>query len=333
MRRIPSIALMLALAVLIEPQLVYAQQAKKPARIGILRISEPPPQYLAAFRAGMAERGHKEGKTYLLIPGWRRPGEKKVKDSVLARRLAAKGIDLIVTVGSRMARAASRAAPNTPIVMASAGDPLRSRLVRSLARPGGNITGMTAAGVEASAKGIEVIKQLVPGIRRVAAIHRKRGKGTARRSSAFPDSDKNVAKALGIDVVYHEVSGGDDFDVLFERLKGEGIDALSIRSGGSFTKAQRKRMAEAALRAKLPSVTSSILFVRLGGLVSLGTDRRWLFRRAAAYVDLILKGAKPGELPVERPREFRLVLNARTAKALGIKVPHHMLLRSDEVIQ
>lgn len=332
MKRIIPIIFGLAI-VLSGPPPAEAQGMGKPARIGLLRSSAPPAANLAAFHEGMRQRGHVEGRTYVLIPGWRKRGEKKVKDNVLAKRLVAKGVDLIVTVGTRMTLAAARAAPGTPIVMASSGNPLHRGLVKSLAAPGGNVTGMSAAGVEASAKGIDVIKQLLPGIRRVAAIHRKRGKGTSPRSRSFSESDKNVADALGIDVVRYEVRGSDDFDVLFKQMKGAGIDAISVRSGGSFTRAQRKRMARAALRAKLPSVTSSILFVRLGGLVSVGTNRPWLFRRAAAYVDSILKGAKPAELPVERPRDFQLVLNLKTARALGIKVPYHLLLRADEVIE
>jgi putative ABC transport system substrate-binding protein len=321
-----------ALIMLSVPAIVQAQ-VTKPARIGLLRSSEPPAANLAAFRQGMRERGHIEGKTYVLVRGWPKPGEKKVKGRALAKKLVAKGVDLIVTVGTRMTRAANRAAPSIPIVMASASGPVGSRLVKSLAAPGGNITGMSADAIRATAKGMELLKQLAPGIRRIGAFHRKRKSGRKARSRKFREADDKAAKALNIEIIGFGIAGTDDFDALFKRVLSKGVDAISFRTGSAYTTAQRKRMAEAALRAKLPNVSTSNQMVKLGGLVSVGTNRPWLFRRAAAYVALILKGAKPSELPVERPSKFHVIINLKTAKALGITVPPALLLRAEEIIE
>lgn len=329
--KLPFMQLIIVLPVLSLSNAPVVAQETKPARIGLLRSSEPPAANLAAFRQGMRDRGQIEGKTYVLVPGWRNRGEPRVKDLALAKKLVARGVDLIITVGSRMTTAASRAAPSTPIVMASTA--YATRHVKSLAKPDGNITGMSADALRATAKGIELLKKIAPRIRRVAALHRKRAKGNPVRGSRFQATDDKTAKALKIEIVGYPISGTDDFDALFERLIADGVDALSFRTGSGYTIKQRKRMMDAARRAGLPSVSTSIWMVKLGGLVTVGTSRTWLFRRAAAYVDLILKGAKPGELPIERPRSFQVVLNMKTAKALGLTVPNSLLLRADEVIE
>lgn len=307
--------------------LAHAQHTGEPARIGMLRSSVPPADQMAAFRQGMRERGHIEGKTYILIGSWRKPGEKKVQNSVLAKRLVAKRVDLIVAVGSRMTRAAERIAPSTPIVMAASSNPVGGGLVKSLASPGGNITGVTSGALEVHAKAIEILKQLKPEIRRVAALHRK------ARPGSFEKVDNRTANALNIEIIGYGILETDDYDTSFKRLAESGIDAISFRSTPSFSTSQRKRMVEAALRAKLATVSSSREMTELGGLMSMGPDRLWLFRRAAAYVDLILRGAKAGDLPVERPPSFELAINMKTARALGINVPQLLLLRANEVIQ
>jgi putative ABC transport system substrate-binding protein len=192
---------------------------------------------------------------------------------------------------------------------------------------------MSADAIRATAKGMELLKQLAPGIRRIGAFHRKRKSGRKPRGRTFREADDKAAKALNIEIIGFGIAGTDDFDDLFKRVSSQGVDAISIRTGSAYTATQRKRMAEAALRAKLPSVSTSNQMVRLGGLISVGTDRTWLFRRAAAYVALILKGIKPSELPVERPSKFQVVINLKTAKALGITVPPALLLRADKVIE
>ncbi len=319
----------IAAFVLVFPLEALAQEAK-PARIGFFRLTQPPTANMAAFHKGMRDRGHIEGKTYVLVPGWRKPGGKKEKGTVLAKKLVARGVDIIVTVGSRSARVASRAAPSTPIVMASSADPVRAGLIKSLAKPGGNITGMSSATVDATVKRMEILKQLVPGLRRVGAIHR----GSSRTSSKlWSAASKNVAKLLGIEIIRLDMKKTESYDALLARAVAAGVGAISVRSIPSFTTAQRKRLMDAVLKAKLPNMQLTKTMATLGGLVSFGTKRAWLYRRAAAYVDLILKGAKPADLPVEQASQFEFVINLKTAKALGITIPTALLLRADEVIE
>ncbi|MEE8507162.1 MAG: ABC transporter substrate-binding protein, partial [Kiloniellales bacterium] len=262
---------------------------------------------------------------------WNKPGGKREKTAVLARKLVARGVDLIVTVGSSRAYHASRAAPSTPIVMASSADPVRAGLIKSLAAPGGNITGVSSAAVDAGVKRIEILKQLVPGLRRIAVIHRS--PGSEVRSKLWSAVDKYTAKVLDIEFINFNTINLDDFDALFRRVSAAGAGAISVRSTPAFSMAERRRLMQAALRAKLPSVLPRTQMVKMGGLLSLGSNRTWVYHRAAVYVDKILKGAKPADLPVERPSRFELVINLKTAKALGITVPPSILLRADEVIE
>ncbi len=316
-----------ATILLISPLTVQAQEAK-PARIGILRALPPPAANLEAFRKGMQEHGHVEGKTYVVVPGWGKRGD---KPSALAEKLIAGGVDVIVTVGSRSGRAAKRATRTIPIVMASSADPVAAGLVDSLAAPGGNVTGMSAFAVAGSTKGMEVLKEMIPGLRTVGTISLG-GKKSPLRAAWNAANDK-AKRALGIDIVMLDKKRNTDFYQLFSEAKRAGVEAVSIRSTPRFSIQMREQLVKAALRAKLPNIHTTKALVRLGGLVSFGTSRPWLFRRAAAYVDKILKGAKPADLAVERPTKFELVINLKTAKAMGITIPRSILLRADEVIE
>jgi putative ABC transport system substrate-binding protein len=181
---------------------------------------------------------------------------------------------------------------------------------------------------------MEILKQLVPGLRRIAEIRRRRAQADARgRNPLWSVVDDRAAKALGIELVRYRSSKTDDFDALFRRAVGAGAGAAIIRSITAFSTAHRRRVVQAALRAKLPTMLTTEQMVEMGGLASFGPDHRWMYRRAAAYVDKILKGARPGDLPVERPTKFKLVINLKTATAIGITVPRLILLRADEVIQ
>ena len=333
MKHSMAIVTSLALVLLAFTQPAYAQQMRKPARIGLLRSSAPPAPNLAAFHKGMRDRGHIEGRTYVLVPGWGKRGRKPEKADVLAKKLVARGVDVIITVGTRPTRAARRAAPTTPIVMASAAAPVKGGLVNSFAAPGGNITGMSSAAVETAVKGMEILKQMVPSIRRIGAFHRGRASKKQVRQPYFKTGDEKAAKALNVEIVAYPVTKKDDFDALFRRVTAAGVDAISVRSTSSFTTAQRKRLVQAALRAKLPSSHTSREEVKLGGLFSIGPNRAELYSRTAAYVDLIIKGAKPADLPVQRPTRYYLTVNLKTAKALGITFPPSILLRADEVIE
>jgi putative ABC transport system substrate-binding protein len=318
-----------ALIILALAPTVQAQDAK-PARIGFLSRTTPAAPSIAAFHQGMRDRGHIEGRTYVLVPAWNKPGGKREKTAVLARKLVARGVDLIVTVGSRRAYHASRAAPSTPIVMASSADPVRAGLIKSLAAPGGNITGVSSAAVDAGVKRIEILKQLVPGLRRIAVIH---WRATKMGSKLWSAVDKYTARVLDIEFITFNTINLDDFDALFRRVSGAGAGAITVRSTPAYSMAERRLLVQAALRAKLPSVLPRTQMVKMGGLLSLGSNRTWIYHRAAVYVDKILKGAKPADLPVERPAKFKLVINLKTAKTLGITIPPSILLRADEVIE
>jgi putative ABC transport system substrate-binding protein len=320
------------LVTLLVPLIVQAQEAK-PARIGFLRSAEPSAANLAAFRQGLHDRGHVEGKTYTLVPVWGKLGGKRIKTSVLAKKLVTRGVDVIVTAGGGATRAASRAAPSMPIVMASTADPVRSGFVKSLAAPGGNITGMSAAAVEFTTKGFELLKQMMPSLRHVATYYaRPLARWTPVRK-AFRAGEERIGRALGFKTSTLRMEKGEDYSALFARASRMGIDAIYVRSTTYLSDAHHKRLINAALKAGIPTMHPSTPLVKIGGLVAYGPDRSVMYRRAAAYVDMILKGAKPADLPIERPTKFDLVINMKTAKALGITVPPFLLLRANELVE
>ncbi len=300
-------------------------------RIGLLRLSPPPALNLAAFHQGMRDRGHIEGKTYVIVPGWRKPGGKREEPAALARKLVARGVDLIVTVGTALTRAASRAAPSTPIVMALSANPVQARLIKSLAAPGGNITGMSAAAVAFAAKSFEILKETIPGLRHVATFYARRPPSSVRKF--FRAGEERAGRALGFETSTLLLEKGEDFPALYARAIAAGVDVVYVRSTPFLSKAQHERLVDAALKAGMPTMYPTKQFVKMGGLVSYGPNRADLYRRAAAYVDKILRGAKPADLPVQQPKKFDFVINLKTAKALGITIPPSILLRATEVIE
>jgi putative ABC transport system substrate-binding protein len=326
--------LAVALAVIIFAPAVDAQQKEQPARIGILRVSPPADRYLEQFRAGMKEHGHIEGQTYELVPAWGKSRRDRAKIVSFAEKLVAGGVDVIVTVGTAAARAAMLAGPNKPIVMASAGDPVRAKLVHSLAKPGGNITGLMSGSVLLVPKRMEILKELVPGLRRIgtfdAGSYGRRVRGIRR---LFLEAQRRASKAMDIELIRIKRAETETWFSAFSRMKAKGAQAVAIRSTPIITRKDQKEIVAAVLKLGLPAVFRTRGFVRMGGLVSYATDRGAMYRRAAAYVDKILKGAKPAELPVARPNKFHLAINLKTAKALGIAVPKSLILRADEVIE
>ena len=280
----------------------------------------------------MRDRGHIEGKTYVIVPGWQKPGSKREKTGLLARKLVARGVDLIVTVGTALTRAAGRAAPSMPIVMALSADPVRAGLVKSLAAPGGNITGMSAAAVAFAAKSFGILKKMIPGLRHVATFYARRSPTSSVRKF-FRAGEERAARALSFETSTLRPKKGEDFPALFARAIAAGVDVVYVRSTPFLSKTQHERLVDAALKAGMPTMYPTKQFVKMGGLVSYGTNRADLYRRAATYVDKILKGTKPADLPVERPTRFDFVINLKTAKALGITIPRSILLRADEVIE
>lgn len=313
----------------------------KPARIGFLRASPPPASYLRLFHSGMKQRGHVEGRSYVLVPAWGRSRKDVLRMTKLAEALVARGVDVIVTVGTAAARAARRAGPSTPTVMASAGDPVRAKLVRSLSAPGGNITGMKSGSVELVAKRLEILKELLPGLRRVvtlnvagnAAAWARRNSGARGITGLFEKAQRRAGKTLHIEFVPLNRGKDESWLAAFRRVKAEGVGAASIRSMPYLTREDQRQIVSAAVAAGLPAMFRSEGLVRMGGLISYATDRGDMYRRAATYVDKIQKDAKPADLPVERPTKFQLVINLKTARALGVTVPRSILLRADGVVE
>ncbi len=309
------------------PLIVQAQEAK-PARIGMLRSSPPPPAYVQAFRSGLKELGHVEGRTYVLVPAWVKGSGKKLRE--LARGLAGK-VDVIVTEGTRITRAAAAVKPSVPVVFTSSAAPVEGGLVRSMSRPGGNVTGISSITVELTAKRNQILKELVPGIRRIGALYLRSGGRTLR--TLFAAADKNSADTLGVEFVYLIGRYIEELIAAVDGAASANIGAMSVRSLPFLTEEARKRLLEAFARNKIPAISGSTKLVEMGGLISYAPNRASMYRRAAAYVDKILKGAKPADLPVERSPKLELAINLKTAKALGITFPRSILLRADRVIE
>lgn len=328
-----TICLATVAAFLLAPSLAAQAQEAKPARIGYLGTSEPSAVYLAAFHKGMRDRGHIEGKTYILIPAWGKAGSPRAERAIRAKRLVKMGVDVIITGGSSSTRVASRIAPSTPIVIAESADPVRAGLIESLAKPGGNVTGVSSVALEANVKGMEILKQLMPGLRRIGAIHILAARPGGTSNKVWSAANKRAAERLGIEVIRFHPRKTENFDALFARVVAAGVGAISIRSTNAFSMAQRTQLVQAAIKASLPNTQSRKAFVKPGGFASVGPNYSWIFRRVAAYVDLILKGAKPADLPVEEASQFDLTINLKTAKALGIAIPTWLLLWADEVIE
>ncbi len=337
-----------ALAILASANPAAAQETK-PARIGMLGASLPPAAYLQAFRDGLRDRGHVEGKTYVLVPRWGKGN--KLMLPALAKELVGNA-DVIATVGTPATGAARSATASIPIVIVSAGDPVRAGLIRSLSAPGGNITGLTSSTAQVTAKRFEILKELVPEIRKIATFtfqtaRSQRGseRGSKplcaesravpcrRRSSGFEKVAKRSARTLGIEYVRIKGRNLEDMFAAVASVPASGIDAWYDRATNYHTTASLKRLIATAAKLRMPILCGNRKCVQLGGLVYYGTNRAEMFHRAATYVDKILKGAKPADLPVERPTTFDFVINLKTAKALVITVPVALLLRADEVIE
>ena len=236
--------------------------------------------------------------------------------------------DIIVTDGTATTRAAKNATKTIPIVMASDGDPIGSGFVASLARPGGNITGLTNRLADLSGKRLEVLKETIPGISRVGVIWNPE---TPASVIGFKET-QIAAQALAVQLQSLEVRGPNDFEGAFEAATKRKAAALSVLSD-SLMFSNRTRILELARKHRLPTMHTQSLWVEAGGMMSYGTHFPDLYRRAATYVDKILKGAKPADLPVEQPIKFELVINLRTAKQIGLTIPPNMLVRADRVIR
>jgi len=308
-----------------------AQQPKKVSRIGYLTGADAATESARSegIRLALRERGYTEGQNIAIE--YRYAEGKRDQLPSLATELVRLNVNLIVAAGGEsVIEAAKNATKTIPIVMVGGGgDPVEGGFVESLARPGGNITGITNLGRDLGGKRLELLKEAVPKLARVAVLY----------DPATPASIRDVkqvlpvaARALGLTIQPWEVRAADDFEKVFPALNKERPDGLYLFNS-PLLRTYRKRIADFALKSQLPSVHESKEAVEAGGLMYYGADLADSYRRVATYVDRILKGAKPGDLPVEQPTKFELVINFKTAKQIGLTIPPNVLARADKVIR
>jgi putative ABC transport system substrate-binding protein len=315
------------------PLAVRAQQTATVARIGFIVTGslESPEQraMVDAFRQGLRERGYVEGQSIMIE--YRAADGRIERFPELATELVRLNLDLIVASNTPAALAAKQATTAIPIVVPVMGDPVGDGLAASLARPSGNITGMTFLGPELATKRLELLKQALPAVSRVAALWHPGAYG----QSTMKEMIGKIAAAAGtldVQLQFVEVRGAAEFDRAFLAMGRERADALIVLPSPMLF-VERRHIVDLATRHRLPLIAMAREFAVLGGLMSYGANLPDLFRRAATYVDKILKGAKPADLPVEQPTKFEFVINLKTAKALGLSVPLIMQMTADEVIE
>jgi len=309
------------------PLAAEAQQTGQVYRIGFLGTATPSLMsvWLTAFREGLRERGYVEGKNIAIERRW---GEgKPERFPILAAELVKLKVDLILTSGSQAVRAVQHATSTIPIVMAVIENPVERGFVTSLARPGGNITGLSFQDSELVTRRLQLLKEVLPDVNRVGVLWNS------------TDDDRSALKAivgaatsLGLSLQILDVRAAEDLIRAFEAAKQQHAQAL-VQLASPFFAAHRKTMLDLSAKSRLPTTCQERTFVVDGCLMAYGPSFPEMFRRAAYYVDRILKGAKPGDLPVEQTTTFELVINLKTAKALGLTIPQSLLLRADEIIQ
>ena len=310
------------------PLAAEAQQAAKVARIGYMGANlADVPHLQEAFLQGLRDLGYVEGRNVVIE--FRSAEGKLERLPALAAELVALKVDVIVAPPTVAALAAKQASSTLPIVTTGSADPVMSGLVTSLARPGGNVTGLSYLSEELGGKRLDLLKQAVPGVSRVAVLWRPGA--TSERTEKDMLKDLEVAaRGLGVRPQFVEVRGPEDIDRAFSDMTRARADALFV-VGFPMLSAERRRLIDLAAKNRLPTVFPQRQSVDAGGLMSYGANLADLHRRAATYVDKILKGAKPGDLPVEQPTKFELVINLKTAKALGITIPPSLLLRAEVI--
>ena len=321
---VPSILVVVVL--LVVAVMTEAQQAKKVPRIGYLAASSSGENNEKAFRQGLRELGSVEGQN--IVIEWRFAQGKPDQVPRNAAELVRLKVDVIVTGGAEDTSAAKAATSSIPIVMTNETDPVGTGLVASLSRPGGNITGLTSLSSELRGKLLELLKETVPQLSQVVALQ---GPGTLSSEVTLKETEV-VAQSLGLKLQSQVAKEPDDLNRAFEAISKAHTEALIV-TGGPFATAQRKRIVEFAAKSRLPAIYYRREFVEDGGLMSYNANRNDLARRAATYVDKILKGAKPADLPVEQPMKFEFIINLKAAKQIGLTIPPNVLVRADKVIK
>jgi ABC-type uncharacterized transport system substrate-binding protein len=324
-----GLVIVLIVSLLAAPLAAGAQQAPKIARIGYLSPSTPAAvaQNLDAFRRGLRDLGHVDEKTFVLELRYAEARPERLPE--LARELVSLKVDLIVTATDVAIAAVSRETQTIPIVMANSSDPVGTGFVASLARPGRNVTGLSMISLEVTGKRLELLKEAIPGLSRVAFLWNPGVRGDTLQ---YKEAE-GASRSLGLSLQSVEVTRAEDLDRAFSAITEHRARALTVAGPSPVTFSNRARIATFTQKNRLPSIYGGREFVDAGGLMSYGPSDRDLFRRAAGYVDKILKGAKPADLPVEQPTKFELVINLKTAKALGLTIPQTLLLRADQVIE
>jgi putative tryptophan/tyrosine transport system substrate-binding protein len=317
---------LLAAPLLSSGSFAEAQQPKKTPRIGYLTAasSSTISSRIAAFRRGLRELGYVEGKD--IVIEWRYAEGKLDSLPALAAELVRFKVDVIVTGGPAATRPAKEATVTIPIVMAQDTDPVGNGFVASLARPGGNITGLSVLSPELSGKRLEILKEVVPKLSRVAVIG-----GTDPGTTEALKETERAARSLGVQIQYLQIGDPNDIDRAFRTARKE-HDAVLLLTTVVAT-SQRRQFVDAAIKNRLPVTYFRREFVEDGGLMSYGVSYTDMDRRAATFVDKILRGAKPADLPVEQPTKFELVINLKTAKQIGLTIPQRVLARADRVIK
>ena len=321
-KRVFSLALAAVLLALSFP--VDAQQPTKIARIGYLTVAGPTPSQV--LLQGLRDLGYVDGQNIAIE--YRSAGGKPDRLPDLAAELVRLKVDIIVADGTNPSLYAKKATSTIPIVMMSSTDPVGNGLVASLARPGGNVTGLTSLSGELGGKLLELLKESVPRVSRVAFV----GSGGPTNELFWKETEP-AARALGIKVIHQVVQGPGDFDNAFDAITKQRVNGLLSRLGPNFVSAQHKRLIEFAAKRRLPAISPDRDWVDSGGLIFYGADQNVRQRRVATYIDKILKSAKPADLPVEAPTKFELVINLKTAKQIGLTIPPNVLARADKVIK
>src|SRR5262245_30098125 len=330
MRRI-GLAVLVALSLTIALFAAEAQQPPRVARVGWMSLATPtaPAPNFDVFRQGLRDLGYVEGQNLVLEP--RYTGGKNDLLPELIADLERAGVDVIVAGPFVALRVAKQTTTRIPIVMTPSADPVVAGIVQSLARPGGNVTGITEMAPQLTPKRLEILKEIVPTLSRVAILWQP-GSLSEEAFKKMLQETQVTARSLGVQLQVVEAKEVADFDTAFSAMVKERAEAVIVLVNPMFN-VQRLHIIERAANHRLPAVYEWKEFVGSGGLISHGADVQDIYRRAAGLVNKILKGAKPADLPVEQPTKFELVINLKTAKALGLTIPQSLLLRADQVIQ
>jgi putative ABC transport system substrate-binding protein len=305
------------------PLVGEAQQAAKPYRIGFLRSGPPPDTFIEGFRQGLRDLGYVEGQSVTIEYGVAASADHL---TAAAADLVRRKVDVIVASGTPSVPPAKRATTTIPVVFVASIDPVATGMVASLARPGGNITGLAGIHADLMGKRLELLKETVPRLARVAVLSHATNPGNVQ----YIKQGELAAQALGLQLQLVPVRDAGDLDRAYGEARGAG--ALIQLDDVLFT-THRKRVVELAARNQFPAMYGFKEFVDVGGLMAYGPDWPDLYRRSASLVDKIFKGAKPADLPIEQPTKFELIINLKTAKTLGLTIPQSVLLRADGVIE